>query len=163
MRKCFRIWIENDNNKQILKVSKLLTCLRHWPLQPFREYYELVSHTIHSGCVHFIHKRGEKDFWKLFISIFIYYQSFCQSTVITLQTYIIGHYNPSVRINDLVCHTTYVVYVNFIHKWQDRTTDFLRYFSCQFLFTLWDFARNLLRRNCRTNTLRILFWCLAWG
>ena len=28
-------------------------------------------------------------------------------------------YNPSVRVIDLVSHTTYVVYVNFIHKWRD--------------------------------------------
>ena len=34
-------------------------------------------------------------------------------------TYIIGHYNPSVRIIDLVSHTIYVVCVNFIHKWRD--------------------------------------------
>ena len=34
-------------------------------------------------------------------------------------TYIIGHYNPSVWIIDLVSHTTYVVCVNFIHKWRD--------------------------------------------
>ena len=34
-------------------------------------------------------------------------------------TYIIGHYNPSVRIIDLVSHTTYVVCVNFLHKWRD--------------------------------------------
>ena len=32
-------------------------------------------------------------------------------------TYTIGHYNPSVRTIDLVFHTTYVVCVNFIHKW----------------------------------------------
>ena len=31
----------------------------------------------------------------------------------------IGHYNLSVRIIDLVSHTTYVVCVNFIHKWRD--------------------------------------------
>ena len=36
-----------------------------------------------------------------------------------MYAYIIGHYNPSVRIIDLVSHTTYVVCVNFIHKWQD--------------------------------------------
>ena len=29
-----------------------------------------------------------------------------------IHTYIIGHYNPSVRIIDLVSHTTYVVCVN---------------------------------------------------
>ena len=34
-------------------------------------------------------------------------------------TYIIGHYNPSVRIIDLVSHTTYVVCVNFIREWRD--------------------------------------------
>ena len=36
-----------------------------------------------------------------------------------IHTYIIGHYNPSVRIIDLVSHTTCVVCVNFIHKWRD--------------------------------------------
>ena len=30
-----------------------------------------------------------------------------------------GHYTPSVRIINLVSHTTYVVCVNFIHKWRD--------------------------------------------
>ena len=33
-----------------------------------------------------------------------------------IHTYIIGHYKPSVRIIDLVTHTTYIVCVNFIHK-----------------------------------------------
>ena len=36
-----------------------------------------------------------------------------------IHIYIIGHYNPSVRIIDLVPHATYVVCVNFIHKWRD--------------------------------------------
>ena len=40
-------------------------------------------------------------------------------TIVRLFEYIIGHYNPSVRIIDLVSHTTYVVCVNFIHKWRD--------------------------------------------
>ena len=43
----------------------------------------------------------------------------------------IGHYNPSVRIIDLGSHTTYIVYVNFIHKWRERQI-FLRNFSWQF-------------------------------
>ena len=30
-----------------------------------------------------------------------------------------GHYNHSVRIINLVSHTTYVVCVNFIHQWRD--------------------------------------------
>ena len=32
---------------------------------------------------------------------------------------IIGNYNSSVRIMDLVSNTIYVVCVNFIHKWRD--------------------------------------------
>ena len=36
-----------------------------------------------------------------------------------IHTHIVGHYNPSVRIIDLVFHTTYVVCVNFIHKRRD--------------------------------------------
>ena len=37
-----------------------------------------------------------------------------------IHTYIHNwHYNPSVRIIDLVSHTTYIVCVNFIHKWRD--------------------------------------------
>ena len=30
-----------------------------------------------------------------------------------IHTYIIGHYNTSVRISDLVSHTAYIVCVNF--------------------------------------------------
>ena len=32
-----------------------------------------------------------------------------------IHTYIIGHYNPSISIIDLVSHTTYVVCFSFIH------------------------------------------------
>ena len=38
---------------------------------------------------------------------------------VTIYAYIIGHYNPSIRIIDPVSHTTYVVCVNFIYKWRD--------------------------------------------
>ena len=47
------------------------------------------------------------------------YGSLTVWTFTHIHTYIIGHYNPSVRIIDLVSHTTYVVCVNFIHKWRD--------------------------------------------
>ena len=43
----------------------------------------------------------------------------CVTPIHIIHTYIIGHYNPSLRIMDLVSHTTYVVSVNFIHKWRD--------------------------------------------
>ena len=36
-----------------------------------------------------------------------------------IRTYVISHYNRSVRCIDQVSHTTYVVCVNFIHKWRD--------------------------------------------
>ena len=44
----------------------------------------------------------------------------CEIITFSGDTYIIGYYNPSVRIIDLVFHTTYVVCVNFIHNnWGD--------------------------------------------
>ena len=58
--------------------------------------------------------------FKVDFEIQIYYHGnsiYSQSSYI--HTYIIGHYNPSVRIIDLVSHTTYVVCVNFIHKRRD--------------------------------------------
>ena len=88
-----------------------------------------------------------------------------------IHTYIIVHYNPSVRIIDQVSHTTYVVCVNFRHKWRDlqfKVDSELQIFFFEklfmaILFTLRVFARNLLGGNRRRNTFRILFWCLAWG
>ena len=78
---------------------------------------------------------------------------------------IIGHYNPSVRIIDLVSHTTYVVCVNFIHKWRnlqfkvdsERQIFFEKLFMAV-LITHRVFARNLLRGNRRRNTFRIFFF-----
>ena len=76
-------------------------------------------------------------------------------------TYIIGYYNPSDRIIDLVSHTTYVAWVNFIHKWRDiqfkvdSERHFLRVFEKLFmaiLFILRVFARNLLKGSRRRNT-----------
>ena len=85
-------------------------------------------------------------------------------------TYIIGYYIPLVRIISLVSHTTFVVCVNFIHKWQglqfkvdSELQIFWETFHGKFLFTLRVFARNWLRGNHRTNTCCILFWCLIWG
>ena len=41
------------------------------------------------------------------------------NSITCIHTYIIAHYNPSVRIIDLVFHITYVVCVNFIYKGRD--------------------------------------------
>ena len=57
----------------------------------------------------------------------------------TITAYIMGHYNPSVKIIDPVSHITYVVFVNFIHNCQDlqfkanfERQIFVRNFSRQF-------------------------------
>ena len=52
----------------------------------------------------------------LYMLIFIHKHDTFHCTYIT---YIIGHYNPSLRIVDLVSNTIYVVCVNFIHKWRN--------------------------------------------
>ena len=89
-------------------------------------------------------------------------------------TYIIDHYNPSVRIIDLVSHTTYVVFANFIYKRRScRLTPNYRFFEklskstpndgffeklfMAILLTLRVFGRNLLRGICQRNTFHILF------
>ena len=73
-------------------------------------------------------------------------------------SYIIGHYKPSVRIIDLVSNTTYVVCVNFIHKWRDiqLKVDSERQISRETFhgnsyLSLRVFARNLVRGNRRRN------------
>ena len=57
--------------------------------------------------------------WTLNCRTELMYRIKTHNMSVARHTYIIGHYNPSVRIIDLVSHTTYVVYVNFIHKWRD--------------------------------------------
>ena len=90
------------------------------------------------------------------------------NTIFRFYTYIIDHYNPSVRIIDLVSHTTYVVCVNFIHKWRDLLFKVDRYFEKLFmaiLFTPIVFSKNLLEGNRRNNTFFVLcfdVWPGAW-
>ena len=70
-----------------------------------------------------------------------------------IHTDIIGLYNPSVRIIDIVFYSTYVMCVNFIHKWRLyslKSTPNERFFEKLFmviLFTLRVFTRNLLREK----------------
>ena len=88
-----------------------------------------------------------------------------------IHTYIIGHYNPSVRIFGLVSHTTHVVCVKF-YTWAAgpsvqcrlRMKNFLRNFFMARLFTLRVLARNLLRGNRRSDIFffHISLWCLTW-
>ena len=105
--------------------------------------------------------------WRLISQHTTYYTMATSSLFNTCwHTYIIGHYDPSIRIIDLVSHITYVVCVNFIHKWRDLQfkVDFERQifwetFHGNFIY----FARNLLRGNRRRNTFRILFLMSGLG
>ena len=66
-----------------------------------------------------------------------------------VHTYIIGHYNHSVRIMNLVSNTTYAVCVNF-ETYSLKSTPNDRFFEKLFmaiLFTVRVFATNLLRGN----------------
>ena len=53
------------------------------------------------------------------LTFFIFYINFTIYIIFIIHSYIIDHYYPSIKIIDLVSNTTYVVCVNFIHKWQD--------------------------------------------
>ena len=90
----------------------------------------------------------------------------CTSGIITMHTYI--HNWPLQLFSqdyDLISHTTYVVCVNFIHKWQVTYSlkslpkgRYLRNLSWQFIFTHSGFARNLLRASRRSNIFHISFF-----
>ena len=102
-------------------------------------------------------------------AINMYVYTIVLKTIHFIHTYIIGHYNPSVRIIDIVSHSTYVVCVHFIYKWRDlqfkvnsERQILLRKFLW-YLLTHRVFPRNLRRDNRRRNTFYILFWCQAWG
>ena len=87
-----------------------------------------------------------------------------------IHIYIIGHYNLSVRIIDLHSHTTYVVFVNCIHKWRDlqfkvdsERQIFWQTSSWQFYFNAQSFCQKSAERgNRRRNILFSIFRFDAW-
>ena len=75
--------------------------------------------------------------------------------------FIIGHYNPLIRLIDLVTHTTNVMCVNFIHKWRNlqfkvdsERQIFGETFHGNFIYSQ-GFCQHLLRGNSRKI---LLFW-----
>ena len=54
--------------------------------------------------------------------------------VYVLYTYIIDHYNPSVGVIGVVSHTTYVVFVNFVHKVDSERQIFWEIFHGNFIY-----------------------------
>ena len=90
---CKRINFSGKSNfsNSIWHVSTAFThtYLHNWPLQPFRQYFGLDSHTTHVVCVNFV--RDWRDlqfnvdserqiFEKLFNGNLFYSQSFCQKS-----------------------------------------------------------------------------------
>ena len=66
---------------------------------------------------------------------------------------------------NIASHTTYVLWVNFIHEWgnlQFKVDRFLRSFFMAIWFTLRVFARTLLRVSRRRNIFVFSVWCLSW-
>ena len=123
------------------------TYIHNWSLQPFSQgtYYMMIE-TIKL-------KLREEYKWTNHRTI--------SSKKFYIQN-IIGHYNLSVRVIDLASQTTYVVCVNFIHKWRGpyslKSTPTDRFF--------WDaFHGNFIYSQsfCQKSAFRILFCCMTWG
>ena len=102
-------------------------------------------------------------FEKLFLSILFTLRVFARN----LHTYIIGHYYPSISIIDLVSHTTYVVFVYFIHRLRDLQFEVdsewqivLRNFSCQF-YLLSEFLPEICWEKI-TEGILFVFYFDVW-
>ena len=87
------------------------------------------------------------------------------------RTYLIDHYNPSVRIIEIVSHITCVVCVNFIHKGRHlqfkvvagQNIFFVKFFMATFIYSQ-SLCQKYAEKKSPKNTFPIVFfWCLAWG
>ena len=89
---------------------------------------------------------------------------------IYIHTYIIGHYKPSVRILDLVSHTTYTVCVKFIYKKRDLQFEldserqiFEKHFLGRFIY-----SQNFCQKSAESKSpkkyffIHISFCYLIW-
>ena len=103
------------------------------------------------------------------------------ANVISLRvhTYIIDHYNPSIRIIDLVSHTNYVVCVLILYisggtysfKVDSERQIFLRNFPWQFYFNTKSFCQKSAERKppkkyfsyFRTLALRLIIYLPDYG
>ena len=110
IRKRRDLQFNGDSEQQIFeKLFLWHTCIvGHY--NPSVRIIDLFSHTTHVVCINFKRKRQDLQFngdseQQVFEKLFSWH------------TRIIGYYNPSVKIIDLVSHTSYVVCIDFIHKW----------------------------------------------
>ena len=70
------------------------------------------------------------------------------------------------QVNDLVSHTTYVVCVNFIHKWRDL--QFKVDSERQIFWETLPWRQFFLSESCWEETVEEIlfvfcFWCLTWN
>ena len=77
-----------------------------------------------------------------------------------IQAYVISHYNPS----DLASHTTYVAFVNFLHKWWDLLfkVDAKR----QIFGKVFMIISNYFHNFCQKSSARKLpknYFCIFWA
>ena len=111
------------------KVLRQLVQTKKTPMKGKRfTTIEKIKNNRNRSCWRFrrVSRIGKKRWHKSIISEGGYFESDKIRTLVT------GHYNPSVRISDLVSHTTYVVCVNFIHitySLKSTLNDVLRNFS----------------------------------
>ena len=94
------------------------------------------------------------DFVVFFIIYFITITIF-----VTIHTYKIGHWKPSVRFIDLVSHTTYVVCVNFIPKCQDLQfkVDSERQFFWENFHGICIYSHSFCKKSAKRNSSKKYF------
>ena len=84
-----------------------------------------------------------------------------------IHTYIIGHYNPSVRIVGLVSHTTYVVCVNFIHKRRDLQfkVDFEQQIFEKLFMAIFIYSQSFCQKSAERKSPKkyFLYFVLIFG
>ena len=143
-----------------LKWARLI----HWPIG--WQYYWTVDDKSHNLTVN-----GTRYRWRVFFAkVEAIWHSIARSYwEMSLHTYIIGHYNPSVRIIDLVSHITNVVCVNFIHKWRDLQfeVDFERQIFWETFHGNFYLLSEFLSEICSEEIVEeilfcILFWLYPW-
>ena len=110
---------------------------------------------------HEVTRVSKANCWTFHIYVVIYHIAV---KFVYIHTYIIGHYNSSVRIIDLMLCVLILYISGGPYSLKSTLNDrFLRNFSWQFYYRS-EFLPEICweEENRRRNTFRILFWCLAW-
>ena len=81
------------------------------------------------------------------------------SFTLRVHAYIIRHYNPSIRIIDLVSHTTYLARVNFIREWQNLqfNIDSEQQFFETLIYGRFIYSQNFRQKSAETKSPKKYF------